>query len=111
MLKIRPGNIVHQQVDALLLLILEDAIDARQRRMIELLEQFAFKQKTLAIPLTRINNLLHGKQVASHTHISYKIDGAKTTFSQKVFHDIPILNDCPCCKGCLYLLHPSPRLL
>ncbi len=69
--------------------VIEDAIDTRQRAMIQAFEQLALEQETLLILPLRAVRLLQREQVALHAQIPDEIDRPIPTFAQHSFDDIP----------------------
>jgi hypothetical protein len=54
-LQVWPIDVVHEQIRALLCVVFKDAIDTRQRGMIEALQHLAFKGETLALFFIIVN--------------------------------------------------------
>ncbi len=105
--QIWPLDIIHQDISTGLLLILKGAVDAGQRRVVEPLENLAFKDEAFSLRAARRDCLFEGIKITAHAHIPHKINRAKTALAEQTLYHVAVVDDGPVGENCLYLLHAS----
>ncbi len=105
--QIWPLDIIHQNISTGLLLVLKGAVDARQCRVVEPLENLAFKDEAFSLRAARRDRFFEGVKISAHARIPHKIDRAKTALAEQALYHIAVVDNGPVGENCLYLLHAS----